>query len=138
MKRNEQFPKSVYQLKLDDNIVYVGATHCELKKRLAEHKCSQTYDIFIRHSDSLTIELIDTIKNKEELYKENYWIEKYKSEGLELFNQIQALYLDYESTGNSTKKTYNKEYATEYYKEWRAKNKEKWNNYMRNYKRNHK
>lgn len=138
MKRNQLFPKIVYVIILDEKPIYVGSTFCTLKKRIAEHRCSRTYPILRERREDIEIFEIDTITCSYELWKENYWVQYYRSLGYNIINKATPLFLDYISTGKQTKKTYNKEYATEYYRQWRERNHEKYTEYQRNYKRAHK
>ena len=118
------------------DMVYVGSCIITLKKRLINHKnskkCSSKY---ILECGDYNINLIEyfNCNNKDELrIREQYWINKYKSEGKKVINKQNA----YRSEEQLIE--YQKEYQRcrkpriEYQKEYRKKNREKLNINQRN------
>ena len=132
----------IYKLMHNDKIVYVGKTKAKYLSMRKAWGYGDTVPFFKECSVELIEETIDASR-------EEYWIEKLRSEGHPLLNKRRGV------TGLD-KKEYNKEYQKEYkeklkeyrkeyceknkekikedFKEYREKNKEKMKEYMKEYK----
>lgn len=84
--KEKKFPKKVYLLKRLDIPIYIGITTLNLKRRMF---CSYNSKEIIeyRNNNELTIELLDIIENKDQMYKETYYIKKFINDGYNLLNK---------------------------------------------------
>lgn len=151
MKHTEKFPRLVYHIVLDGNIIYVGSTSQTLMRRLNSHRCDKLHPIFIERKNDLSIEQIDIMIGKEDLGKEREWIIFYQSLGLKLLNKnIPTFNYSKEEMSKILSKRgriyylNNREkcnrWMVEYVKNRRKTDPEtrrKWNEYQAKYKREH-
>ncbi len=118
----------IYQIKHNDEIIYVGCTTLSLDKRKKNGYKYITKSIL----NNSNIELLEETTDKT---RERYYILKFRNEGYPLVNIQKGYGYDNNEYMKDNFDKFYESYFSEYWKKYKKDNRKEYNEYMKNYMR---